>query len=126
MFRTVALVFALVGSVGAFGYAQNLRGYQALNFKNPRTLGGQVNSNGSVARGAHFTVTHLATGEYEVDFDVGYFPNGCPIPTVTSLGYNIIGYAIMRTCRTYDVYLANITNGHASDTAFDLIAVASE
>ena len=125
MVRTFAFVFLLVGALGAIGDAQNMRNFESANFRNPRTVGGQVNRDGSVARGSHFTVTYLGTGQYELNFDSGYFRSGCPILTVTPIQSALTTYYVYpKGCRTYDVYFRD--GQRFVDTPFDLIAVASE
>jgi|SRR5579862_1523838 len=125
MFRTFALVVGLVAAFGAFGYAQNLRGYQALNVKNPRAAAGQVNSDGTVAQGTHFTVTRINTGNYEIIFNERYFDNGCPMLTVAPIEKANSFMVIQSRCR---VWYANFSEpgGGRADTSFSLIAVAAQ
>jgi hypothetical protein len=125
MIRTFALAIALISALGAVAYAQNMRGFAQNAFKNPRTLGGQVNADGSVAQGSHFTVVHIGTGKYEVDFDERYFATGCPILTVTPVNaLAISGRVSVVRCRAYYAYFSENDN-RFDDTAFDLVAVAA-
>lgn len=125
MIRTSALVFTFLAALAAIGYAQSMRGYQGMAFKNPRALGGQVNADGTVAQGSHFSVVHVGTGQYEVTFSERYFPSGCPIPTISGVN-TINSYRLYRKlCNVYDVDFVG-ANGHFVDTEFNLIAVASE
>jgi hypothetical protein len=82
MNRTL-LLLGLFAVLGVTGYAQGVRGFGALN--NPSVLAGAVNPDGSIDRGSHFLVRHLATGVYRIRFDDG-FAHQCPILTVTSVG----------------------------------------
>ena len=126
MIRTFALVFGLGAGLGAISYAHNLRGSEAMNFKNPRTLAGQVNADGSVSRGTHFTVVHRGTGNYELTFDEGYFANGCPVLTVTPLNSINTTFSVSQVrCNLYDAYFES-AKGILTDTEFNLIAVAAK
>ena len=125
MIRTFALVFTLIAIFGAIGYAQNLRGLEPLTFRNPRVLAGQVNADGSVKFGAHFSDIHSSKGVYEIDFDETYFRNGCPILTVTGIDAgNVTSGVFQGRCRIYDAYFRGAAG--LVDTAFNLIAMAAE
>lgn len=122
MVRTVALAFALLAAAGTLGYAQNMRGFQARYVRNPRTLAGQVNSDGTIAQGTHFSVMHVGKGTYEITFDDHYFSNGCPIITLTAVS-SIGSFGVfVKRCRLYYVDFEG-PDGHFQDTAFNLIAV---
>jgi|SRR5579862_350900 len=125
MIRTFVLGVALVVAFGAFGYAQNMRRFDAVSVKNPRAAAGQVNSDGSIAQGNHFSVVHLETGEYELTFNERYFSNGCPILTISGVSTANTYRMYLRRCNVYDAYFFGPT-GHLADTEFNLIAVASE
>lgn len=125
MFRTFALVVALVAAFGAFGYAQNLHGYQALNVKNPRAAAGQVNADGTIAQGTHFTVRYIQKGEYELTFNERYFSGGCPILTISGISTANTDVIYPKLCNVYDVYFFD-ANKHIADTEFDLVAVAAQ
>lgn len=124
MLRTIALAFVLVAAAGALGYAQNMRGFQPLSVKNPRTLAGQVNSDGTIAQGTHFSVLHVDKGTYEITFDEHYFSYGCPIITLTAVS-SIGSFGVfVKRCYVYYVDFEGPA-GHFQDTAFNLIAVAA-
>jgi|ERR1700722_20002824 len=57
----------------------------APDFRIPRVIGGEVNSDGTVALGKGFTTSLVAPGEYEVAFQRRLF-TGCPVMTVTPVG----------------------------------------
>lgn len=125
MIRTFALAVALVGVFGAIGYAQNMHRFEALNVKNPRAAAGQVNLDGSIAQGSHFSVLHLGTGEYELTFDERYFSSGCPILTISGVNTANVYRIYPKRCNVDYVYF-NLPGGKFEDTNFNLIAVASE
>jgi hypothetical protein len=71
------------GVTGATG-AQGVTGPQGPGVK---TIAGLVNSDGSVAYGSGFTVEHYNTGEYDVDFGEGTWPEP-PALTVTPTNHD--------------------------------------
>jgi hypothetical protein len=125
MFRTLILSIALVAGFGAIGYAQNMRGFQMLSYKAPRMLGGQVNSDGTIAQGSHFTVVHVGTGQYEITLNERFFPMGCPILTLNGISTIAAAHLFLQRCNVYDVEFVGPNNKFV-DTEFNLIAVASE
>ena len=99
----------------------------APDFRNPRVVGGEINADGTIARGRGFRARHIATGEYEITFKEQLFLTACPIMTVTTLngyGMPIIdqGAACSRRFKL-NFYLPGPGN---VDEAFQFIAVGTQ
>lgn len=129
MIRTFALLVAFVAAFGTIGLAQNMRYFGAANVRNPRVLAGQVNGNGTVARGSHFTSQLVSTGVYQVTFDPGYFRNGCPMLTVSNFSNGpaqVVNEVYQDKCSgTYTVHFYTAAGQHFNQ-AFTFVAASTE
>lgn len=94
-----------------------------------RVVVGEVNANGTVARGSGFTSARSADGDYTVTFTPGF--SGVPFVVVTGYGDidNLVSIASRNsascTVRTWDV-LDNAEAPGARDTAFMFIAMGAK
>jgi hypothetical protein len=92
-------------------------------------LAGQVNGDGTIARGSHFTSQLMSIGIYQITFDRGYFSNGCPILTVTNFANGnmlLLDEVYQDNCSgTYTVKLFTASGEHFNQ-AFTFVAAATE
>lgn len=125
--RLVFLGLALAIAAGPAS-AQSGARYFAQTSANPRSLAGQINSDGTVQRGTGFTANRLGPGEYEIRFERGYFSTGCAAMIVEGTeAFNILSNSAQRRCPqrqpTFRVNTYDAKSGLLSDENFAFVAV---
>ncbi len=117
-----ALLLALLGPASARG---------APRYAGPATGGsgsvaGQINPDGSIARGSGFTASRLGPGEYEIRFSQDDFPSGCAAMVVEgTTTFAIFTTAWQRRCPQRQPLFRVNTYDHTgllSDQSFAFIA----
>jgi hypothetical protein len=90
--------------------------------------GGIVESNGKIAYGSGFSVSHPATGEYEISYTGGF--KKCPVISVLPAGTqssepiaNLYGYNCASGGVQFTVLIFGSTTGSPEDSAFHFIAI---
>lgn len=127
----IAACLALAATVPAAAgniYRQPVFASQAQpDAKSSAIKGGIVESNGTIAYGSGFTVSHPQTGVYEISFNAGAFKK-CPLISVTAAG----GQSVMPNLYYYScgsggvqitVEMENYYGG-LEDNSFHFIAAA--
>ena len=86
LFKKTLLSMMALGAFAAFSLPASAKVIP--DASKTATYAGYVNTNGSIAAGTGFSVTHTGTGTYTVTYPSAKFPGGYPAMTLSGWGIN--------------------------------------
>jgi hypothetical protein len=118
----VAFAIAVAGPVSA----QRFYRYGAPVGSNNTVVAALIADDGHIIHGKGFTIKHLGTGHYYLEFDQGVFPSGCVAVAVEGSEKPVVSHVFEypTECRhpEWHIFLRNSESHQFTDASFQFIA----
>jgi hypothetical protein len=122
----IAFAIALLGPVSA----QRFYRYSPPATTSTPVIAALIAGDGRVIHGKGFSIKHLGTGEYYLEFDQGIFPSGCVAVAVEGWEKPVVSHVFEypTECRLpeWHITLRSPSTGDFEDASFQFIAAEED